>query len=39
VPKLDKVVPMSKVARYLQIENKIRAAVKNELAGGIPLVH
>jgi hypothetical protein len=38
VPKLEKVVPMSKVARYLQIENKIRAAVKNELAGGIPLV-
>ena len=39
VPKLEKVVPMPKVARYLQIENKIRAAVKNELAGGIPLVH
>ena len=38
VPKLEKVLPMSKVARYLQIENKIRAAVKNELAGGIPLV-
>jgi hypothetical protein len=38
VPKLERVVPMSKVARYLQIENKIRAAVKNELAGGIPLV-
>ena len=38
VPKLEKVLPMSKVARYLQIENKIRAAVKNELAAGIPLV-
>ena len=38
VPKLEKVLPMSKVARYLQIETKIRAAVKNELAAGIPLV-
>ena len=38
VPKLAKVLPMSKVARYLQIENKIRAAVKDELAAGIPLV-
>jgi hypothetical protein len=38
VPKLEKVLPMSKVARYLQIENKIRAAVKNKLADGIPLV-
>jgi hypothetical protein len=26
------------VARYLQIENKIRAAVSFELAEGIPLV-
>jgi hypothetical protein len=26
------------VARYLQIENKIRALVKYELAGEIPLV-
>ena len=38
VPKLAKVLPMSKVARYLQIESKIRAAVKDELAAGIPLV-
>ena len=37
VPKLEKVMPMAKVARYLQIENKVRAAVKNELAAGIPL--
>ena len=29
---------MKKVARYLQIENKIRALVKYELAGEIPLV-
>ena len=38
VPKLSKVLPAVKVARYLQIENKIRAMVKYELAEGIPLV-
>jgi hypothetical protein len=38
VPKLSKVLPPKKVARYLQIENKIRAIVKYELAGEIPLV-
>ncbi|MBW2574529.1 MAG: hypothetical protein JRC89_05965 [Deltaproteobacteria bacterium] len=38
VPKLSKVLPPKKVARYLQIENKIRAAVKYELAKKIPLV-
>ena len=38
VPKLRKVLPEKKVARYLQIENKIRAAVKYELAAGVPLV-
>ncbi len=38
VPKLLKVLPPKKVARYLQIENKIRAVVKYELAGEIPLV-
>jgi hypothetical protein len=38
VPKLSAAVPQTKVARYLQIENKIRAAVKYELADGIPLV-
>ena len=38
VPKLSKVLPQKKVARYLQIENKIRAVVKYELAGGVPLV-
>jgi hypothetical protein len=37
VPKLSKVLPQKKVARYLQIENKIRAAVKYELAAGVPL--
>jgi hypothetical protein len=38
VPKLSQVLPPKKVARYFQIENKIRAALKYELAGGIPLV-
>jgi hypothetical protein len=38
VPKLSKVLPPKKVARYLQIENKIRAAVKYEIAGGVPIV-
>lgn len=38
VPKLYKVLPAIKVARYLQIENKIRAAVKYELASAVPLV-
>ena len=38
VPKLSQVLPQKKVARYLQIENKIRAVVKYELAGAVPLV-
>jgi hypothetical protein len=38
VPKLSEVLPMKKVARYMQIENKIRALVKYELAGEVPLV-
>jgi hypothetical protein len=38
VPKLEAVLPEAKVARYIQIENKIRAAVRYELAGAIPLV-
>ncbi len=37
-PKLSKVLPVKKVARYLQIENKIRALVKYDLASGVPLV-
>jgi len=37
VPKLSKALPPRKVARYLQIENKIRAAVKYELAANVPL--
>jgi len=38
VPKLNKVLPPKKVARYLQIETKIRAVVKYELGAQIPLV-
>lgn len=38
VPKLEKVLPEMKVARYIQIENKIRAIIKYELAAEIPLV-
>jgi hypothetical protein len=37
VPKLSKVLPGRKVARYMQIENKIRAIVKYEIAGEVPL--
>ena len=38
VSKFEKVLPVAKVARYYQIENKIRSAVKADLAGAIPLV-
>ena len=38
VPKLEKVVPGVKVARYMQIESKVRAVVRYELATQIPLV-
>ncbi len=38
VPKLEKVIPGMKVARYMQIENKIRAIIRYELAAQIPLV-
>jgi predicted outer membrane protein len=37
-PKLGKVLPIKKVVRYLQIENKIRAVVKYDIASGVPLV-
>ena len=36
--KLTSVLPGKKAVRYLQIENKVRAALRYELAGGIPLV-
>jgi len=38
VPKLSKALPSAKVARYIQIENKIRAIIRYELADAIPLV-
>jgi hypothetical protein len=38
VPKLNAALPGAKTARYLQIENKIRALVRMELADNIPLV-
>lgn len=37
-PKLSKALPMIKVVRYLQIENKIRAVVRYDIASGVPLV-
>jgi len=37
LPRLEKVLPMKKVAIYYQIENKIRAVVRYELASAIPL--
>jgi hypothetical protein len=37
-PKLGKVLPVRKVVRYLQIENKIRAVVRYDIASGVPLV-
>lgn len=38
LPKLEKVLPGMKVARYIQVENKIRALIRYELAANIPLV-
>ena len=38
VPKVMAVLPATKAARYIQMENKIRAVVRYELAAGIPLV-
>lgn len=37
-PQLGKVLPVKKVVRYLQIENKIRAVVRYDIASGVPLV-
>ena len=37
--KLTMVLPAHKVARYLQMENKIRAAIKFDLAANIPLMY
>lgn len=38
VARFEKVVPGIKLARYYQIESKIRAIVRYDLAAGIPLV-
>jgi hypothetical protein len=37
IPKLAKALPGLKVARYMQLENKVRALVKYEIAGEVPL--
>jgi hypothetical protein len=37
IPKLHKVLPATKVARYIQIETKIRAIIRFGLAEKIPL--
>src|SRR5580765_1487927 len=37
LPKLYSVLPAVKVARYIQIENKIRAIVKLQIAAAVPL--
>lgn len=37
--KIGKVLPATKTTRYIQIENKIRAVIKFELARQIPLVY
>lgn len=37
--KIGKVLPATKTARYMQIENKIRAATKAEMAQQIPLIY
>jgi hypothetical protein len=37
LPKVAKVLPGRKAARYMQLENKVRALVKYELASEIPL--
>lgn len=39
LPKLESAVGGMKAVRYLQIENKIRAVIKVELAAEIPLVY
>ena len=36
--KLTGVIPPSKIARYMQVENKIRAQINYDLAAAIPFV-
>jgi len=38
LPKLKQALPGMKVARYLQLESKVRAVIRYELASEIPLV-
>lgn len=38
LPKFQKVLPMTKVARYYQIENKVWAVVNYDIASEIPLM-
>lgn len=38
LPKLRRALPEKKVARYIQIENKVEAIIRYELAGKIPLI-
>ena len=38
VPKLQRVLPGVKAARYMQIENKLRAMVRFKLADEVPLI-
>ena len=38
VPKLNAVLPTYKVARYIQIETKLRALTRLDLAANVPLV-
>lgn len=39
VEKLEKILPFTKVARYIQIETKVRSLIRMELAQQIPLVY
>ena len=38
LPKFEKVLPITKVARYYQIENKFRIAIDYDITAKIPLV-
>ncbi len=38
VAKLKGVIPATKIARYIQVENKVRALINYQLAGEIPFV-
>ncbi len=39
VKELTRVLPSKKVMRYLQIESKIRAVIRYQIAEGVPLVY